>query len=257
MKKELYETKALGAVTEEELRDVYELYGSIEENIREWLRESDSTFASEQMDELRDVIKFATDAWDNVYATPAIDAVDCGLMAEAVRKSIFGYPSTIEDALCKLERYSEGAQRVYYDIPRHFEKAIDEQMELVCEAYEKCIGADLEWWMDATSDELFENYFLNDPDEWMEQCDELIADIEIDTPIEQRVFVEDGLMFGGLFEARIRKDSFKEFWQIRRLPDAPDGKAEIIAQRGTRAEAFDLLWRLVMGYDASWAYRVA
>ena len=163
-----YESKYLGTVTKEELREVYDSEPGIEESIRMWLRESDGWFVTEQMDELMDVIRFETDAWDNVYATVRVSPEDCGMLAEAVRKSIYSYPSTMEPALEKLERYSVGARRVYWDMPEHFERAICEQMEEIAKGYEKCLKAELQWWMDAESDELFANYFLDEPDRWME-----------------------------------------------------------------------------------------
>jgi hypothetical protein len=64
--------------------------------------------------------------------------------------------------------------------------------------------------------------------------------------MRQMVFVEDGIMFGGMYEAKL-VESDNPFWQVRKLPDRPDGKAEVIAQRKTRSEAFDKLFELVYG----------
>lgn len=65
--------------------------------------------------------------------------------------------------------------------------------------------------------------------------------------MEQGIFVEDGLMFGGRYEARLVDCWDDPHWQVRLLPDRPQGKAKIVAQRGTRQEAFDKLWELIYG----------
>ncbi len=62
MRNDAIKTKSLGWVTEQELRELYSANGEIEQDIREWLRYSDGEFAVEQIDELRDVIRFETDA---------------------------------------------------------------------------------------------------------------------------------------------------------------------------------------------------
>ena len=171
--KDTRESSYLGELTMAELREIYDSEPGIEESIREWIRESDSDFAAEQMDELKDVIRFEVDSWDNVYARPRQSTAYCGDMAEAVRKSIFGYPSTIEEALSKLERYQEGAERVGYPLPSHFEDAIEDQMQFVCDEYAKCIQADFHWWMEASSDDLFSSYFLDEVDRWVEDFPDL------------------------------------------------------------------------------------
>ncbi len=104
-----------------------------------------------------------------MYAWPNVSTDNTTPLTEAVRNSIYSYPSTIEDALCKLERYQEGVDRLYYEIPSHFEKAIEKQLEVVCDEYAKCLKADFQWWMDAKPDELFESYFMDDVDGWMEK----------------------------------------------------------------------------------------
>ena len=173
-------SKYIGWVTEEELRELFDNNECIENDIREWLRDSGDMFVSEEMDELKDVMRFEIDSYDRVFIEPKHYANHCGEFASTVKNSIYSYPSLIEEPLSKLERYAEGVERLggyIYDIPEHFEDAIDKQIRKVCDVYEKCFRNELEHWLYVSSDELFNEYFIGHGiDEWLcnhpEVCDE-------------------------------------------------------------------------------------
>lgn len=155
-----------------ELRRLFDNNAGIADDIREWLHFSDSEFACEQIDELRGVIRFDADAWDNVWALPDVDYYACGELADAVRNSIYSYPAVIEDDLKKLERYAAGVDRLgIYDIPEHFINAIEETMQRICDVYAECIHADFSAWLYYEDDELFE-YFADDPSMWLDKYSE-------------------------------------------------------------------------------------
>ena len=44
------------------------------------------------------------------------------------------------------------------------------------------------------------------------------------------IYDEGDLIMCNRYEARRRRDSLHEFWQVRLLPDSPDGKARILFQ---------------------------
>lgn len=163
-----YKSKLVGWVTEDELREIYEADKGIEDEIREWIRESDSDFVSEQMNELRHVIDFETDAWGNVFAWPNISPEECGEMATSVRGSIYSYPSATEAALTELELLAEYMRwSDPWNVPVCLENAAEKRMREICSVYAKNLKDELSWWMDAPSDDLFAGYFMDEPDRWM------------------------------------------------------------------------------------------
>lgn len=63
--------------------------------------------------------------------------------------------------------------------------------------------------------------------------------------MEQGIFVDENVMYGDRYEAVLASGYDNPCWRIRLLPDHPQGKAKIVAQVGTRNEAFDKLWELI------------